>query len=113
MGSKLEEKSLLVPNTATPPYLARPSGVAVGTGTGVFVACGTAVGAAGRGVELTSEGTLVPMAYELDIELPRAGGFGLMASVGIGVAALAGVYIVSWLVLYIFAGDVPLPSGIS
>jgi type IV/VI secretion system ImpK/VasF family protein len=69
--------------------------------------------AGGRGTDLNVEGPLIPSAYELDIELPRVGGLGLMATVGIGTAGLVGFYILAWLLLYLVAGDVPLPPGIS
>lgn len=68
---------------------------------------------AGRTQTLGEDDALIPPAYELDIELPRAGGLGLMASLGLGVATLAGVYGLLWLLLYLIAGDVPLPPGIS
>ncbi len=64
-------------------------------------------------MDLTVDGPLIPSAYELDIELPRAGGFGLMAMLAFGVAGLVGFYVLAWLILYMVAGDVPLPAGIS
>ncbi|MFT5694689.1 MAG: type VI secretion system protein ImpK [Myxococcota bacterium] len=67
----------------------------------------------GRGEPLDVEGPIMPSAYELDIELPRSGGLSLAATFGIGVAGLVGVYLLFWLVLYMVAGDVPLPPSIS
>lgn len=69
--------------------------------------------AGGRGLDLNVEGPLIPAAYELDIELPRVGGLGVMATLGLGFAALAGLYTLTWLILYLVAGEVPLPPGVS
>lgn len=67
----------------------------------------------GRGMDLNVEGAFIPEAYELDIELPTSGGLGVLPTIGLGLAALAGFYTLTWLILYLVAGDVPLPSGIS
>jgi type IV/VI secretion system ImpK/VasF family protein len=69
--------------------------------------------AGGRGLDLGLDEPLVPLAYELDIELPRVGGLGLMTTLALGAAGLAGVYLLAWLILYLVAGEVPLPPGIS
>ena len=69
--------------------------------------------AGGRGLDLNTDSPFIPSAYELDIELPPTGGFGVMATVGIGAGLLGGLYLVTWLVLYLVAGEVPLPAGIS
>jgi len=72
-----------------------------------------ALRAAGRGLDLGIDGFFIPSAYELDIELPRVGGLGLMATLALGVGGLVGFYLLAWLILYLVAGDVPLPAGIS
>jgi type VI secretion system protein ImpK len=72
-----------------------------------------ALRAGGRGLDLGLDESLIPLAYELDIELPRVGGLGMMTILAIGVAGLAGVYLLAWLILYLVAGEVPLPPGIS
>ncbi len=69
--------------------------------------------AGGRGLNLGVEGALIPAAYELDIELPRVGGLGLPAILALGVAGLAVFYSLAWLLLYLVAGEVPLPAGVS
>ncbi len=68
---------------------------------------------AGCTLNLTDDENLLPSAYELDIELPKVGGLGFMATLGLGVAALTGMYGLLWLLLYLIAGDVPLPPGVS
>ena len=50
---------------------------------------------------------------ELDIEIPNVGGLGLMAILALGVTGLAALYSLAWLILYLVAGEVSLPAGVS
>jgi type VI secretion system protein ImpK len=68
--------------------------------------------AAGRTLEVAREHRVTPGAYELEISLPRGGGFGVFGWLGLMALGVAAVYGVLWLVLYLTAPEVPLPRGL-
>jgi type VI secretion system protein ImpK len=67
--------------------------------------------AAGVVQDAMTETPVAPTAYELDISLPRAGGWGVLGWLGLGVVGLAVFYGVVWGVLALVGGDVPVPRG--
>ena len=69
--------------------------------------------AGSRGLDLSVDGPFMPSSYDLDIEIPTIGGLSLPAILGIGAGALVALYLFAWLILYLVAGEVPLPAGVS
>jgi type VI secretion system protein ImpK len=67
---------------------------------------------AGRLLDSSQESPVTPTAYELDIELPRVGGIGVVGYLALTILGLASVYGILWLVLYFVGGEVPLRSGV-
>ena len=67
---------------------------------------------AGRLLDASQESPLTPAAYNLDIELPRVGGMGVVGYLGLMILGLASVYGILWLALYFAGGEVPRPSGV-
>jgi type VI secretion system protein ImpK len=67
--------------------------------------------AAGRALEATRESPVTPSAYEVEIELPRASGGGVLSWLGMMLLGLAAVYGLVWAALYLLSGDVPVPRG--
>lgn len=57
------------------------------------------------------ETPITPDAYELDINLPSMAGWGVLGWLGAAAAGLVAIYVLFWGVLFLIAGDVPLPRG--
>ena len=67
--------------------------------------------ASGKALEALRETPLTPLAYELDIDLPSRGGWGLLGWLALMGLGFVVIYLVLWTVLSLMAGDVPLPRG--